>query len=119
MQQARATYFFKDRRFRQKRDEDEDGDQLMEIREQVDPSGDAIVPLDHMLHLAMLLCSHESLEDQVHEMWLLANPNLEDEIEADALHRLVSKLSEIAVLRTHERIVGLAPDEPVKRAQRH
>ena len=52
-------------------------------------------------------------------MWLLANPNLEDEIEADALHRLVSKLSEIAVLRTHERIVGLAPDEPVKRAQRH
>ena len=91
----------------------------MEAHEQVDIRGDAVAPLDHMLYLAMLLCSHESLEDQVYEMWLLANPNLEDEIEADALHQLVRKLSEIAVLRTKERIEGLAPDEPVKRAQRH
>lgn len=74
--------------------------------------------VDYLLHLSVLLCSHESQQDQLNEMWLLVNPALDDEIEAAEMLAFVRTLAEIAVFKTNRRIESLKLTEPVKRAQR-
>ena len=76
------------------------------------------VSVKFLLNLSMLLCSHSSQQDQLTEMWLLVNPVLNEEIDAEAFYSFVSSLTDIAVHKTMRCLQGLAPKESVKRAQR-
>jgi len=46
-------------------------------------------------------------------MWLLVNPNLEETVSSEILLQFVEALSEIAILKTMQRIEGLAPLDKV------
>ena len=49
-------------------------------------------------------------------MWLLCNPELNDEIDAGIVLEFIKSLSEVAILQTRKLIAGLEhpPTDPVK-----
>ena len=53
-------------------------------------------------------------------MWLLFNPELNDEVDAVIVFEFIKSLTEVAVLQTRKLIEGLEnpPTEPVKLVQR-
>ena len=67
------------------------------------------IPVEYCLHLFVLLCSHGSQQEQIDQMWLLVNPQLNEEIDAATMLQLVRSLAEIAVLQTRKRIEGIEP----------
>ena len=70
------------------------------------------------MHLFVLLCRHTSQQDQIDQMWLLVNPTLDDEIDAERIQQFMNLLSEIAVIQTKFCIQSIeTPEDPVKRAQ--
>ena len=98
MSQARAIYFNN-----VQKSCDKEGDLLMDNAD----SKNEGISVDFLLHIAVLLCTHASQEEQLDEMWLLVNPQLEDEIEADTVHQFIRTLSEIAINKTKQRIEDL------------
>ena len=56
--------------------------------------------VDYILLVGVLLCAHDSQEDQIFELWHLANKELEITIDADTMTQFVTALAQIAIVRS-------------------
>lgn len=70
MREARAIYFCQEKNSKE--------DVTMQTSN--NPEIDVDYEVSHLLNIGILLCAHNSQQDQLNEMWLLVNPMLDETI---------------------------------------